>query len=232
MLIAAAAAGQTQPVERPLNPTQEVAGEVAEGPALAVGAAQLRFGGFLRVTGFYRSTNGGGGTGTNFASIPSEDTLQGNVSESRLTAQASKITLRVDADFPEARPRFRKLAGYFEMDFNGAAPGTIAVTSTSAGFRLRHAFAEVQYSDSFYMGAGQAFSLMTPQKDQLSMWPSDVEMSQAVDTNYVAGLVWGRIPQFRLAWRAVTDVQLGLLAGKPGAGARPLDSDAASLLRE
>jgi hypothetical protein len=51
------------------------------------------------------------------------------------------------------------------------------------------------------MGIGQAFILMTPQKDQLSMWPSDVEMSQAVDTNYLAGMVWGRIPQFRLAWR-------------------------------
>ena len=193
--------GQQPTAERPLNPTQEVAGETAEGPALPVGAAQLRVGGYLGVTGLYRSTNGGGGTGTSFASIPYTDTLQGNVSESRLTAQASRITLRVDADFPEDRPRFRKLAGYFEMDFNGAVSGTIAVTSTSAGFRLRHAFAEVQYSDSFYMGAGQAFSLMTPQKDQVSMWPSDVEISQAVDTNYLAGLVWGRVPQFRLAWR-------------------------------
>jgi hypothetical protein len=190
-----------QPTQRPLNPTQEVAGEVAEGPSIAVGPAQLRIGGYLGVTGLYRSTNGGGGTGTGFASFPYEDELQGNVSESRLTAQASRITIRVDADFPEGRPRFRKLGGYFEMDFNGEVSGTFAVTSTSAGFRLRHAFAEVQYSDSFYMGVGQAFSLMTPQKDQVSMWPSDVEISQAVDTNYLAGLVWGRIPQFRLAWR-------------------------------
>ena len=87
------------------------------------------------------------------------------------------------------------------MDFNGTVPDTVAVTSTSVGFRLRHAFAEVRYGDSFYMGAGQAFSLMTPQKDQISLWPSDVEMSQAVDTNYLAGMVWGRIPQFRLTWR-------------------------------
>ena len=149
-----------QPVESPLNPTQEVAGEKTEGPAITVGSAQLRVGGYLGVTGLYRSTNGGGGTGTSFASIPYKDQLQGNVSESRLTAQASKISLRVDADFPEDRPRFRKLSGYFEMDFNGAVSGTIAVTSTSAGFRLRHAFAEVQYSESFYMGIGQAFSLM------------------------------------------------------------------------
>lgn len=184
-----------------LNPTQEVASEVPQGPALDVGPAKLRIGGYLGLTGIYRSTNGGGGTGTSFAAIPYGDTLRGNVSETRLTAQASRITLRVDADFPEARPRFRKLAGYFEMDFNGSVSGTFAVTSTSAGFRLRHAFLEVQYSDSFYMGAGQAFSLMTPQKDQISMWPSDVEISQAVDTNYLAGTVWGRIPQFRLAWR-------------------------------
>ncbi len=174
---------------------------MAEGPSIPVGPAQLRIGGYLGVTGLYRSTNGGGGTGTGFASIPYEDVIQGNVSESRLTAQASKITIRVDADFPEGRPRFRKLAGYFEMDFNGEVSGTFAVTSTSAGFRLRHAFAEVQYSDSFYMGVGQAFSLMTPQKNQVSMWPSDVEISQAVDTNYLAGVLWGRIPQFRLAWR-------------------------------
>jgi hypothetical protein len=202
-----AAAGQPpqqQPQQPELNPTQEVAAEKPEGPSIAVGPAQLRIGGYLGVTGLYRSTAGGGGPGTGFDSIPYGDTLQGNVSETRLTAQASRISLRVDAEFPEdagSRPRFRKLAGYFEMDFNGAVPDTIAVTSTSAGFRLRHAFAEVRYGDSLYMGVGQAFSLMTPQKDQISIWPSDVELSQAVDTNYVAGLVWGRIPQVRVAWR-------------------------------
>jgi hypothetical protein len=191
----------SQPPERPLNPTQEVAGEVPSGPSIAVGPAELRVGGYLGLTGLHRSTNGGGGTGTSFAALPYKDTLQGNVSETRLSAQASRITLRVDANFKDEQPRFRKLAGYFEMDFNGAVSGAIAVTSTSAGLRLRHAFAEVQYGETFFMAAGQAFSLMTPQKGQISMWPSDVEISQAVDTNYLAGMVWGRIPQFRLTWR-------------------------------
>jgi len=199
-----AAPDQQPPVERPLNPTQEVAGATPQGPSLAVGPAQLRVGGYLGLTAFVRSTNGGGGVGTNFASIPYADTLQGNVSETRLSAQSSRITLRVDADFPEGKPRFRKLAGYFEMDFNGSVSGSIAVTSTSATFRLRHAFTEVQYGAAFSLAAGQAFSLMTPQKREISMWPSDVEMSQAVDTNYLAGMVWGRIPQFRLTWRPST----------------------------
>jgi hypothetical protein len=183
---------------RPHNPAQEIAGRQPEGAALDVGPAKLRIGGYVGVTGIYRSTNSGGGPGTAFATIPYEDTLQGNVSETRLTAQSTRLSVRVDAPFPEAR--FRSLSGYFEMDFSGATPGTIAVTSTSAGLRLRQGFADVQYGSSFSLSAGQAFTLMTPAKRQLTIWPSDYEMTQAVDTNYVAGLVWARVPQVRLTW--------------------------------
>ena len=196
------ASAQTPPAQPPHNPGQEIAGAKAEGASIDVGPAQLRIGGYLGVTGLYRSTNSGGGPGTSFATIPFDDTLQGNVSETRLTAQASRISIRVDAPFPEAR--FTRIAGYFEMDFNGATSGNIAVTSTSAGFRLRQAFAEIHYGETISLTAGQAFSLMTPAKDQLSPWPSDVEISQAVDTNYVAGLVWERVPQIRIAWRPST----------------------------
>jgi hypothetical protein len=35
----------------------------------------------------------------------------------------------------------------------------------------------------------------------LSIWPADVELTQAVDLNYVAGMVWSRSPQLRLTWR-------------------------------
>jgi len=197
------AAAQQQPPqpERPLNPTQEIAGEEAEGNALAVGPAQLRIGGFLGLTGLYRSTNSGGGPGTAFANTPYDNSVEGNVSETRLTAETSKLSVRVDASFPEPGERFRKLAGYFEMDFSGNAPGNVAVTASSFTLRMRHAFAEVQYGDSVFLSIGQAFTLMTPVKDQLSTWPSDVELTQAVDTNYVAGMVWARLPQVRVTWR-------------------------------
>jgi hypothetical protein len=195
------AAQQAQTGQPPANPTQEIAREQPEGPALEIGPARLRIGGYLGVTGLYRSTNSGGGIGTSFASIPYADEVQGNVSEMRLSAQSSRISFRVDAEFPEPDTRFRRLSGYFEMDFNGATPGTVDVTSTSVGLRLRQGFAEVQYGRTFFLAAGQAFTLMTAQKDQLSIWPSDVELSQAVDTNYLAGMIWGRIPQVRLTWR-------------------------------
>ena len=196
--------GSAQPVQAaqpPPNPTQEIAGEQPEGPAIEVGPARLRIGGYLGVTGIYRSTNIGGGTGTSFASIPYGDTVQGNVSETRLSSQSSRISLRVDADFPDPGTRFRRLSGYFEMDFVGATSGTVAVTSTSVGLRLRQGFSEVQYGGTWFLAAGQAFTLMTAQKDQLSIWPSDVEMSQAIDTNYLAGMIWGRTPQVRVTWR-------------------------------
>ena len=196
-----ASAPTAQVGQQVANPTQEVAKEQPEGAAIAVGPARLRLGGYLGVTGIYRSTSSGGGPGTNFGSIPYADTVHGNVSEARLSAQSSRISLRVDADFPEPDTRFRRLSGYFEMDFNGATPGAVAVTSSSVGFRLRQAFAEVQYGRTFFLAAGQAFTLMTAQKDQISVWPSDLELSQAVDTNYLAGMIWGRTPQVRLTWR-------------------------------
>src|SRR5688572_3269676 len=201
LVMAASASAQqpAAPVERPHNPAQEVARDRPEGPAVDVGPAKLRFGGYVSLAGTYRSTSSGGGIGTSFASIPYDTTLKGNVSESRLTAQASRLSLRVDAPFPEAR--FHTLSGYFEMDFVGYTPGNIPITATSAGLRLRQAFTDVQYGDSFSLSAGQAFSLMTPPKAHLSMWPADYDLSQAVDMNYLAGLVWERVPQLRLTWR-------------------------------
>ncbi len=201
--------------QQPANPTQEIAGERPDGSSLAVGPARIRLGGYLGVTGIYRSTNSGGGTGTSFASIPYEDTLQGNVSEARLSAQSSRISLRVDADFPEPDTRFRRLSGYFEMDFGGTTPGAVAVTSSSVGFRLRQAFAELQYGRTFFLAAGQAFTLMTPQQDQLSIWPSDLELSQAVDTNYLAGMIWGRTSQLRLTWRPSTRINWAVSLENP-----------------
>jgi hypothetical protein len=204
LVVAGPGAAQTppgQPAEqKPLNPTQEIAKEQAEGPALEAGPAKIRIGGYVGVHGIYRSTNSGGGVGTSFASIPYADTVRGNVSEARLSAQASRLSIRVDADFPQG-PRFRRLSGYFEMDFAGSTPGNIAVTTSGAGFRLRLAFAEVQYGETFFLAAGQAFSLMTAPKDQLSIWPANVELTQVVDLNYVAGMVWNRSPQLRLTWR-------------------------------
>lgn len=193
------------------NPTQEIAKEQPEGPAIIVGPTQIRIGGYLGLTGIFRSTNSGGGPGTDFAGIPYSDTVQGNVSEARLSAQASRLSIRINAPASSGRPA---LAGYFEMDFAGNTPGNVAVTSSGVGLRLRHAFGEVQRG-TFLIAAGQAFSLMTPAKRQLSIWPSDYEMSQAVDMNYVLGMVWARSPQVRFTYRPAPSFNWSLSVENP-----------------
>src|SRR4029453_16904971 len=83
---------------QPANPTQEIAREQSEGPALDVGTARFRIGGYLGHMWSYPAAKSGGGTGTNVASIPYEGTRQGNGSETRLSAQSSRVSLRVDSD--------------------------------------------------------------------------------------------------------------------------------------
>jgi hypothetical protein len=100
-----------QPQTPPLNPTQEVASETPAGPSIAFGPLQIRLGGYLGVTGIYRSTNSGGGVGTSFASTPYQDTLESDVSEARLSAQTSRLSLRVDVDFQESSTRLSRLGG-------------------------------------------------------------------------------------------------------------------------
>ena len=196
----------------PLNPTQEIARETPEGPALVAGPTEIRIGGYLGVTGIYRSTNSGGTSATSFGTIPYGDSTEGSLSEMRLSAQSSRLSIRVNAAPAEHRA---SLAGYFEMDFNGTTPGNVAVTSTSVGFRLRNAFGEAHFDRRFIIAAGQAYTLMTPAKDQLSIWPSDYEVTHAVDMNYVAGMVWGRLPQVRFTYRPTSAFNWALSVENP-----------------
>jgi len=191
--------GQTSaPPTEPLNPTQEVAGETPAGPAIVAGPTEIRIGGYLGLTGIYRSTSTGGAPATPFATIPYDDVLLGNTSEVRLSAQPSRLSIRVNA---APAPGRSTLAGYFEMDFAGTVPGNAAVTVGGFEFRLRHAFGEAQFHNRLLVAAGQANSLMTPPSEQLSIWPSDYEMSTAVDLNFLAGMVWERVPQVRFTYR-------------------------------
>ena len=80
-----------------VNPTQEVAAETPAGPAIVAGATEIRIGGYLGLNGIYRSTASGGGAGTSYATIPYDGSVTGNVSEARMSAQASRLSIRVNA---------------------------------------------------------------------------------------------------------------------------------------
>lgn len=170
-------------------PAQETA---KESPlSIRVGGAQFTPGGFLDLTAFWRNTNVGSGYGTNFFSIPYANTIPGQITETRITAENSRITLKATDNF-----RGNDVAGYFEMDFHGNDPANLNVTSNSSTMRLRQYFVDFRRG-KFEVLAGQAWSWLTPNRTGLSAYPSDVFYSQNMDANYQVGLTWTRSPQVR-----------------------------------
>jgi hypothetical protein len=202
--------GQVANPPIPFGPDQELPVESQEaGPALKLGPANVQLLGYVALTGFGRSTNSGGNVGTSFGDIPYSNTAPGNVTEFRLSSQSTRLAIRADADLPSS-----KVAGYFEMDFSGQVPGDVAVTSSSYGFRIRQAWMDYQ-AGKFEITGGQMFTLLTSLKKDILPWSGEVSITQVVDTNYVAGLVWARVPAIRFVYRASKAAAFGFSIENP-----------------
>jgi hypothetical protein len=201
---------EQEAVEEELQRGPEIADVTPDTPALQLGPAKIRLIGYPQLTTVWRSTNSGGGVGTSFANIPFNNTIPGNTSEFRISSQSTRLAIRADADLKST-----KAAGYFEMDFGGSPnSGTVAVTSSSYTFRVRQAWFD--WSNSRWeLTGGQLFTLMTPMKKDILPWPGDVSITQVVDQNYVAGLVWGRYPQIRVVYRASKQMSFGFSLENP-----------------
>ena len=158
--------------------------------------------GFMDFTGVFRNHNAMGGIGSNFAAIPYEFptsatgiNLLNHVNEARLSIQNSRLGVRVDALVKGAH-----VIGYVETDFLGNNPTNVAVSSNSNTLRSRLYWVDVAKSKWEFLG-GQTWSLITPGRTGISPLPGNLFFSQDIDVNYQAGLVWGRIPEFRFVYR-------------------------------
>jgi hypothetical protein len=179
-----------------------------------IGDADLLIGGFMDATVITRSTNPGSGIGTSFGSIPFSTVANvpqaaGNLSETRFSAQNSRLTLQATSRVGSAN-----LKGYLEADFLGNAAGGLNVTSNANTLRMRLFW--VQYTQGkFEFLGGQSWSMLTPGRNGISPMPGDIFFSQDVDTNYQGGLTWGRTPQFRFIAHASDVVTAGLSIENP-----------------
>jgi hypothetical protein len=133
----------------------------------------------------------GSGYGTNFFSIPFSNTIPGQLTETRFTAENSRISLKATDSF-----KGNDVIGYFEMDFHGNDPANLNVSSNSSTQRLRQYWANVKRG-KWEILAGQAWSWLTPNRVGLSSMPADVFYSLNMDANYQVGLTWTRAPQVR-----------------------------------
>jgi hypothetical protein len=160
--------------------------------AIHVGDADLLIGGFIDATAIRRDANTSSGLGTSFGTIPFGNTVQGHMNDTQFSAQNSRLTLEATATHGGA-----DLKAALEVDFLGQAPNGLSVTTNSNTLRMRVFWGQFRFG-GFEFLAGQAWSLMTPNRNRLSPETADVFFSQTVDPNYQPGLTWGRTMQFRL----------------------------------
>jgi hypothetical protein len=165
-----------------------------------IGVMKVKPGGFLDLGYVYRTTNVGSGLPTAFATIPYADTVQGNLNDSRFSAQNSRVNVTVNADF-----KGLLLTGYVESDYLGTAPSNIAVSSNGGTFRMRQYWAQMGRSKWSLM-AGQAWSLLTPNRTGVGSYPSALFTTLNEDPNYMVGFVWSRDPQVRFMYKPTSAI--------------------------
>ena len=162
---------------------------------------------FMDLTNTWRSTNAGSSLQTNFGSIPYNNVLAGRLTEDKFSAANSRIGFRVDA-----MAKGVHVLGYYEGDFVGGIGNTAfntQVSSNSLLYRIRLYWVDLR-KDKWELLAGQSWSMMTPNRKQISALPGDLFYSQVVDVNYMNGLTWGRIPGMRVLYHPSEKLTLGL----------------------
>jgi len=175
-----------------------------------LGEATLKPGGFLDATAFFRTTNVGSGIGTAFGSIPFSGTTAGSLTETRFTAQNSRLSLL----FQTPAGSSTSVKSYVEADFLGFLPTNAHVTSNINSLRLRLYWADITHGNFEFIG-GESWSLMTPNRNGLSAVPADIFYSQAMDTNYQVGLTWARQLGFRFIYHLNKEWTAGLALEDP-----------------
>jgi hypothetical protein len=158
-----------------------------------MGAVKLTLGGYIDLTGYFRSRNENRGTGTGYNAVPFDGpTPQGDSAEFGMSAQQTRLSLKVEAAVGDDA----KILGYGEMDFNNGAGGANSVQSNSYTPRLRQAFGAYEdKSWQAYFLAGQAWTLATPFKKGLE--PLGTWQPPTIDHNYMVGYTYLRVPMVR-----------------------------------
>jgi hypothetical protein len=113
----------------------------------------------------------------------------------------------VDANFNGTN-----ILGYYEGDFVGGignAAFNTQVSSNSLLYRIRLYWVDARKGPVEVL-AGQSWSMLTPNRKQISALPADLFYSQVVDVNYMNGLTWGRIPGIRFLYHPNEKVTAGI----------------------
>jgi hypothetical protein len=207
--------GSPKPESRPVavaspDPSGAMAANTPAPPVfrkagVTVGGFEISPVGYVALTTVTRSTNTGNPGGTNFFAIPFDNTVAGNIGETRVTANASRLGLRAHATVNS----WLDVIGYFEADFLGNDAANVFVSPNSHTFRERLAYADVNASQ-FEFSAGQMWSWLTPNRKGLGPDPRTVFATLNVDPNLNVGVPGTRDAQARVAWHPSKEFAIGV----------------------
>jgi outer membrane murein-binding lipoprotein Lpp len=157
----------------------------------------LTFGGWVDLTGIYRTRNLASDTGSVYNFIPFPQSKNFNTTESRFSARQSRFSVLVEGD-PFADTH---LAGFGEIDFEGAAQTASSVATNSFNPRMRQLSVGFDRTDiGFHVLAGQSWSLNAPSKAGID--PRGVDAPGVIDFESVPGFLAARQPGIRV-WQDI-----------------------------
>jgi hypothetical protein len=187
-------------VQPPIAVIQKTPDDQTSPLSIRIGKVSVTPYGFLDLTTIIRDKNVGSGLSTNFGNIPFSNTVSGQLSEFRFTAQNSRLGARFDVHHGDT-----DFLGLIETDFAGFSPGNVAVTTNSNSLRIRLGWVDFRKSKWEILG-GQSWSLLTPNRRGTSPIPADIFSTQNIDQSIQVGLTWARAPQFRVIYHATQTV--------------------------
>jgi uncharacterized coiled-coil protein SlyX len=156
-----------------------------------IGGTEFTPGGFVDFENIFRSTNTTGASATTFGGIPFSNTVQGHLTEFRMTGQYSRYNLKVSGKYGA-----NNVVGYIEGDFNGNDATNVFVTSNSHTNRLRLYWLDLKRGDWEFLG-GSSWGLETPNRKGLSPNPADLMLTIGEDANVHVGVPYTRAALFR-----------------------------------
>jgi hypothetical protein len=170
----------------------------------------LTFGGWIDLAGIYRNRNLASDTGSVYSFIPFRQARNFNTQEARFSARQSRFSLLAEADaWADTH-----LAGYGEIDFEGAAQTANSVATNSFNPRMRQASLEIDRTDlGLHFLAGQSWSLNAPSK--VGIDPRAVDAPGVIDFESVPGFIAARQPGIRVWQDLGPEFKLALSAENP-----------------
>jgi len=156
----------------------------------------LTLGGYVDMTGIYRSRNQLADDTSTFSKLPFANNPLHNQDETRLSGRGSRVSLKAEGDVS----RTIHLSGYGEIDFLGAAQTANNNETSSYNPRIRQGWLNVDFADAgISVLAGDGWSLATLNNSGIK--PLGEAIPNVLEYSYMPGFIYARQGEFRLTKR-------------------------------